>query len=81
MFIECLAFSPNDSVLMVGNLTDKADRSKINEIGKYYKPWFYKHVESFLDKKGPVVEYIPLRDYYHRHTRSFFWASEVKYSL
>ena len=40
--------------------------------GKYWKPWFYKHVEGFL-QSGPAVEYIPLRDYYHRHTRSIFW--------
>ncbi|CAJ1970026.1 unnamed protein product [Cylindrotheca closterium] len=25
----------------------------------------------------PVVEYIPLRDYYHRHTQSLFWEMEM----
>jgi delta24-sterol reductase len=48
--------------------------SKSNRIGLWYKPWFYKHVESFLHKKGDgFVEYIPTRDYYHRHTKSIFW--------
>lgn len=42
-------------------------------IGKYWKPWFFKHVESYLSTKKTGVEYIPLRDYYHRHTRSLFW--------
>jgi len=55
-----------------------------------YGPWFYKHVESFLDQTKPAakerslrstkasefVEYIPLRSYYHRHTRSLFWEME-----
>lgn len=35
---------------------------------------FFKHVESFLAKvEETTVEYIPLRDYYHRHSRSIFW--------
>ena len=37
--------------------------------GRWFKPWFFKHVESFLDK-GEGLEYIPLRDYFHRHSRS-----------
>jgi delta24-sterol reductase len=34
-------------------------------------------VEKFL-KAGESVEYIPLRHYYHRHTRSIFWQLQVK---
>lgn len=50
----------------------------VNSIGRWYKPWFFKHVETLLnnarkDKKGITVECIPIRDYYHRHTRSIFW--------
>jgi len=44
----------------------------VNAIGRWYKPWFFKHVQEFL-KKGQAVEYIPLRDYHHRHSRSIFW--------
>ncbi|CAL4063547.1 unnamed protein product, partial [Meganyctiphanes norvegica] len=44
----------------------------VNAIGSWYKPWFFKHVSEFLEK-GEAVEYIPIRDYYHRHTRSIFW--------
>lgn len=50
---------------------------KINRIGLYYKPWFFKHVESFLKADHTAVEYIPLRHYYHRHTRSIFWELQV----
>ncbi|GLH05056.1 24-dehydrocholesterol reductase [Gryllus bimaculatus] len=63
-FVEGLMFSKNEGVIMTGDM--------INEIGKWYKPWFFLHVKKFL-KKGPGDEVIPLRDYYHRHTRALFW--------
>lgn len=44
----------------------------MNKIGLWHKPWFFKHVETFLSY-GKGIEYIPLRDYYHRHSRSIFW--------
>ena len=53
-------------------MVSDVDENLINHIGRWYKPWFFTHVESKL-KRGPWVEYIPLRDYYHRHTRSLFW--------
>ncbi|ESO89669.1 hypothetical protein LOTGIDRAFT_125011 [Lottia gigantea] len=71
-FVECLVYSKNEGVVMTANMTDEAEEDKINRIGYYYKPWFFKHVEGFL-KSGPRIEYIPLRHYYHRHTRSIFW--------
>jgi delta24-sterol reductase len=124
-FVEGLAYSGTEAVIMAGCMTDEAEPGKINAIGNYYKPWFFKHVESFLrfapasssTPSSPVrkaahtsngsagngavgngsvdngsmengsgghrgsrhgddpvaVEYIPLRHYYHRHTRSIFW--------
>ncbi len=59
----------SDAVLMVGEMTDKYEAKKYNPIGNYYKPIFY-----ILDKKNPsnedaFEETIPLRDYYHRHSR------------
>jgi len=74
-FVESLVYGPESGVLMTGVLTDNAESSKIHKLGKWYGPWFYKHVETFF-KKGTSIEYIPLRDYYHRHTRSLFWAME-----
>lgn len=79
-FIEALAYSKDQMVVMPAWLVDASEApwAQRNSIGWWYKPWFYKHVESFLSKKaGQVqVEYIPLRDYYHRHTRSIFWELE-----
>ncbi|CAK9302943.1 unnamed protein product [Gordionus sp. m RMFG-2023] len=57
---------------------------KINPLAAFYKPWFYVYVAEFLrrDEKGkgdpPRVheEYVPIRQYYHRHSKSLFWEIE-----
>lgn len=51
---------------------------QLNSIGSYYKPWFFKHVENYLKTNREGLEYIPLRQYYHRHTRSIFWELQVR---
>ena len=54
---------------MTGAMTDSCEPGKLNEIGKWFKPWFFKHAASFLDQGVDCTEYIPLRDYHHRHSR------------
>jgi len=68
-------FSKSKGVVMVGNMVTSAEPNKINRIGQWHKPWFFKHVESFLGNRSntPKTEYIPTRDYFHRHSRSIFW--------
>lgn len=76
-YVEALTYSRDTGVIMVGQLTDiSGPDGKINRIGLWFKPWFYKHVESILNRGQIVVEYIPLRHYLHRHTRSYFWTME-----
>ncbi|XP_027426172.2 delta(24)-sterol reductase [Zalophus californianus] len=72
-FVEGLLYSLDEAVIMTGVMTDQAEPSKLNSIGNYYKPWFFKHVENYLKTNREGLEYIPLRHYYHRHTRSIFW--------
>ena len=63
---------------MVGNLaevTSKEQEAKVNHVTRWYKPWFYKHVETFLTK-GEGEEYIPLREYLLRHDKAIFWVLE-----
>lgn len=76
-FVEGLVFSQTSGVVMSANLTNQVEPGKVNAIGKFWKPWFFKHVEGILNRHGeggaPYVDYIPLRDYYHRHSRSIFW--------
>lgn len=94
-FVECLAYSRDKHVLMLGTLVDtkRIPGAVYNPIGRWYKEWFYKHVEHCLEgentsngslnhdvtAEGTSLmgvhhrEVIPLRDYYHRHTRGLFW--------
>ncbi|XP_065165651.1 delta(24)-sterol reductase-like isoform X2 [Atheta coriaria] len=72
-FVEGLMYSKDEAIIMTGNLTDRPDPNNVNPIGKWYKPWFFIHARNMLGLHQPVTEYIPLRDYYHRHTKSIFW--------
>jgi delta24-sterol reductase len=73
-FVECLAYSPSEYVVMLGNMTSVSN-APVNPIGRWHKQWFFTHVRSKLsngDKKEDR-ELIPLRHYYHRHSKSLFW--------
>uniref|UniRef100_H3DJS5 Delta(24)-sterol reductase n=1 Tax=Tetraodon nigroviridis TaxID=99883 RepID=H3DJS5_TETNG len=72
-FVEGIQYTLDSAVIMTGTLTEHAEPQKVNRIGLYFKPWFFKHVEGYLRGGQSGVEYIPLRQYYHRHTRSIFW--------
>eukprot|EP00095_Tigriopus_kingsejongensis_P003457 snap_masked-scaffold13_size735724-processed-gene-2.2 protein:Tk03457 transcript:snap_masked-scaffold13_size735724-processed-gene-2.2-mRNA-1 annotation:"hypothetical protein" len=77
-YLEATIYSKHEAVIMVGNLAEvntKEEKSKINHVTKWYKPWFYKHVESFLTR-GESEEYIPLREYLLRHDKAIFWVLE-----
>ena len=67
-------------VVMPANFATEEERVKeqgaVNVLSRWYKPWFYKHVETMLADEHVKVEFIPLRDYYHRHTKSIFWELE-----
>jgi len=76
--LEATIYSRNRAIIMCGEFADvttEEQRKKINPIGRWYKPWFYKHCEEFF-RTGEGEEYLPLRDYYHRHTKSIFWELE-----
>lgn len=77
-FVEATVYSKDEAVLMLGNFSDRPpiqEWNKINYVSRWYKPWFYKHVEGFL-QTGEGDEYIPLRDYLLRHNRAIFWVVE-----
>lgn len=77
-FLEATVYNRDEAVIMVGNFADVAtpeQERRVNVVTKWYKPWFYKHVETFLTT-GPGEEYIPLRDYLLRHNKSIFWVVE-----
>jgi len=80
-FVEGLIFSEQRGVVMLGDFAHEVGKDgKLYRHGKWYQPYFYRHASDtfFRSKPGgaPVVEYIPLRDYYYRHSRSVFWEME-----
>ena len=76
-FVEGLVYSHDQAVIMVGRLVDSvAPDGVLNAIGRWYKPWFYKHVHTYLEQNKQGVEYLPVRHYFHRHTRGYFWTME-----
>ncbi|XP_069361481.1 delta(24)-sterol reductase-like [Maniola hyperantus] len=74
-YVEGTIFSKDKAVIMTGDYSDYDTKITVNHCSRWYKPWFYKHVKSFL-KKGEKVELIPLRDYLLRHNRPIFWVVE-----
>ncbi|KAG6450980.1 hypothetical protein O3G_MSEX006859 [Manduca sexta] len=74
-YIEGTIFSKDEAVVMIGEYSDYDAKVPVNHCSRWYKPWFYKHVES-LFRKGEKEELIPLRDYLLRHNRAIFWVVE-----
>lgn len=75
-FLEQLYFDLDRSVLVYADFAELPPGTRPNAIRRFYKPWFYKHIESFL-QRGKGTEYIPLRQYYHRYNRSLYWHGEL----
>lgn len=73
-FVESLVFSREEAVLMKGYLSaggaEGDGEVRFNNVGWWWKPWFYKHVESMLLTEGRTQELIPIWDYLMRHDRS-----------
>lgn len=68
---------------MRGRFDDAPSKdSMINEIGRWYKPWFFSHVQTkYEQNQKETIEYIPLGDYYRRHSKSIFWEMQVSFRL
>ncbi|HVZ33168.1 MAG TPA: FAD-binding protein, partial [Polyangiaceae bacterium] len=75
-FLEILLFDLERAVIVYGDFAELPRGARPTRIAPFYKPWFYKHIESFLER-GKGSEYIPLREYYHRYTRSVYWHGEL----
>jgi len=85
-FVEGIQYGHDKFVVMYGDMADDMERrrgrGRVNHINRWYKPWFFKHAESFLhhrrqNKHKDNIDYIPLKDYYHRHTRAYFWETPI----
>ncbi|CAB3411030.1 unnamed protein product [Caenorhabditis bovis] len=76
-YVEATIFNKEQAVIMLANFADVdtiGKRLMVNDVTNWWKPWFYKHVETFLENGGE--EYIPLQSYLLRHNRAIFWVLE-----
>lgn len=72
-FLEATVYSRHTGVIQCGWLDGAPpDRSRIHAINRWYEPYFYQHVRTALDR-GQFEEWVPVRQYFHRHTRGLFW--------
>jgi delta24-sterol reductase len=75
-FIETIIFGKNRAVVMEGHLASDEEVGAgilpVNPVNRYYRPLFYKHVESMLDlgEGESRAELVPMYDYLMRHDRS-----------
>ena len=71
-FLGATVFAKDSAVIRTGDLADPrgAELEKVNPTGRFYKPWFHKHVEGLVERGGD--EYLPLSHYLMRHNRSIF---------
>eukprot|EP01138_Halocafeteria_seosinensis_P010458 gb/GECG01010678.1/.p1 GENE.gb/GECG01010678.1/~~gb/GECG01010678.1/.p1 ORF type:complete len:376 (+),score=31.78 gb/GECG01010678.1/:1-1128(+) len=87
-FVEVIFYSPEFAVLFLGDYAPSSEaespenKNRINEVDKWYKKWYYAHALDIVKEQNatvddPVVEYIPTRQFYHRHTKSIFWEGEL----
>eukprot|EP01041_Mallomonas_annulata_P011307 gene11307-23661_t len=77
-FLEATIYSKQTAVIQIAEFSDvktPQQRAKVHAINWWWKPFYYRWVETFI-AKGQDDEYIPLMDYYHRFTRSIFWEIE-----
>jgi len=74
--VEGIMFTKDTAVVMTGTFVDNYESGKLNRMGLWYKPWFYKHVETYL-KSGPGVEYVPTQDFFFRHNKPFYWLTHI----
>lgn len=83
-YVEGLVYSSTRAVIMTADYADAEEAKasgKINSFGWWFKPWFHRHVQDNVLNKSTdgsaVVEYVPTREYYHRHTRSLYWQADL----
>lgn len=80
-FLEATIFTPTDSILQIGRWSDGPSDGrggKVNGINNFWKPFYYRWVETFLSLRDGETfsEYLPVRHYNNRFARSVFWELE-----
>ena len=63
-FMEATLFSVDKGVITLGDFDDGVgSTTPVNHLARWYKPWWYKHVQSFSKRNQAGEELIPVSDY------------------
>lgn len=73
-FVEGIHFSRESGVVIKGVFSKGPAKNETSSmIGTWREPAFYRHVMEIGKQKKRHVEYVPLLQYYYRHSKSVFW--------
>ena len=78
--VEGIAFTRDTSVIMTGQFVTEAevDWARVNSMGRWYKPWFYQHVRSYLARgEGEYTECVHI--YYYLHISTYLCIYVSRY--
>lgn len=76
-FLEATQYDRHRAVIQAAWYAESPPAGRVaNPINRFWKPFFFRYVETFLNRDSPYEEYIPLKDFLHRFTRSIFWELE-----
>jgi len=76
-FVEATIYTKDKAVIQLADFVERPETSeRLNGINHFWKPFYFKHVETFLEK-GEDWEIVPIKHFYHRFTRSIFWEIET----
>jgi delta24-sterol reductase len=75
-FVEATVFSKENAVLMKAKFVQKKDypNLSVNDVGWWWKEWFYKRIERVATQHQPEYELIPTMSYIFRHDKATFWT-------
>jgi len=80
-YIDCILFSPNRGVVMVGRSTPNRNVHPIRRLLRQSDPLFHKHAEACLAKSlrshENHTELIPHAEYLFRYSASVFWLTSL----
>ncbi|KAI9929473.1 hypothetical protein ASPWEDRAFT_41323 [Aspergillus wentii DTO 134E9] len=78
-YLDGIMYSKTKGVICKGSLVDTADEQRIQRFTRPTDPWFYMHVEKYVESAQPVTEFIPLFDYLFRYDRGGFWVGKYAF--
>jgi delta24-sterol reductase len=79
-YIEGLVFDKENSILITGSISEKADFA-IKTFSKARDEWFYIYAEKQLKQGSETHILVPIKDYLFRYNRGAFWMGKYAFKM